>query len=199
MAEFPQTRHSLLLQIRDPANRESWSEFVAIYRPIVYRMARRRGLQDADAQDLAQGVLISIAGAIADWQPDARRARFRTWLATVARNAIVDAFRRVRPDAGRGGTTHLQRLAAEPDSPDDELERERQRETWRWAARQIRHEFAEETWLAFWRTTVDRLPVRQVAEEYRKSVGAVYTARSRVMQRLQEKVRELEIEQDHVR
>jgi len=197
--EFPETRDSLLLQIRDPANRESWSEFAAIYRPIVYRMARRRGLQDADAQDLAQSVLIAIAGAIADWQPDLQRARFRTWLSTVARNAIVDAFRRVRPDAGRGGTTHLQRLADEPVSSDQELAHERRREVWRWAARQVRHEFEEETWLAFWRTAVERIPVRQVAEDQRKTIGAVYTAKSRVMKRLQEKVLEFEVESEHVR
>ena len=81
MHEFPETRDSLLLQIRDRSDRESWYEFAAIYRPLVYRMARRRGLQDSDAQDLAQRVLLSVASAIIDWEADPRRARFRRWLA----------------------------------------------------------------------------------------------------------------------
>jgi RNA polymerase sigma factor (sigma-70 family) len=192
--ELPETRDSLLLQLRDPDNRESWFEFAAIYRPVVYRMARRRGLQDADAQDLAQRVLLSVAGAIGDWKPDRERARFRTWLARVTRNAIVDAFRRVKPDAGQGGTTVMQRLSQEPAPPADELEREHRREVFRWAAKQVRWEFEETTWLAFWLTTVEGKPMPEVAAELGKSTGAIYTARSRVIRRLQEKVRECECE-----
>ena len=192
MYEFPETRDSLLLQIRDRSDRESWYEFAAIYRPIVYRMARRRGLQDADAQDLAQHVLLSVAGAITEWKADPQRARFRHWLARVARNAIVDAFRRVKPDAGQGGTTVLVRLGEEPASMDAEVEQEHRRELFRWVAKEIRPEFTEETWLGFWKTTVDGESIEDVARELGKSVGAVYTARSRVMKRLQEKVREQE-------
>lgn len=190
MHEFPETRDSLLLQIRDPSDRESWYEFAAIYRPIVYRMARRRGLQDADAQDLAQRVLLSVADAISDWESDPQRARFRNWLSRVARNEIVDAFRRIRPDAGKGGTTVVKQLAEQPASTDDEFEQDRHRELFRWAAKEIYNEFADETWIAFWQTTVDAIPIEDVAAELGKSVGAVYTARSRVMKRLQEKVRE---------
>jgi len=188
--ELPETRDSLLLQLRDPKNRESWFEFAAIYRPVVYRMARRRGLQDADAQDLAQRVLLSVASAIGDWSPDRERARFRTWLARVARNAIIDALRRVKPDVGRGGTTVMQRLSQEPESASDELEQEHRREVFRWAAKQVRWEFEETTWLAFWLTTVEGKSMADVANELGKSTGAIYTARSRVMRRLQEKVQE---------
>ena len=190
MHELPETRDSLLLQLRDPKNRESWFEFAAIYRPVVYRMARRRGLQDADAQDLAQRVLLSVASAIGDWSPDRERARFRTWLGRVARNAIVDAFRRVKPDAGQGGTTVMQRLSQEPESDSDELEQERRREVFRWAAKQVRWEFEEATWSAFWLTTVEGKSMSDVANKLGKSTGAIYTARSRVMRRLQEKVQE---------
>ena len=192
--ELPETRDSLLLQLRDAENRDAWFEFAAIYRPMVYRMARRRGFQDADAQDLAQRVLLSVAGAISGWEGDPQRARFRTWLARVARNAIIDALRRAKPDAGPGGTTALQKLAEQPASAGEELEREHRREVFRWSAKQIRWEFSEETWQAFWRSTVDEEPAQQVAAELGKSVGAIYTARSRVMKRLQEKVREFDQE-----
>jgi RNA polymerase sigma-70 factor (ECF subfamily) len=189
--EFPETRNSLLLKLRDPADCDAWHEFAAVYRPVVYRMARRRGMQDADAQDLAQGVLMSVARAIGQWEADPNRARFRTWLARVARNAIIDTFRRTYPDAGKGGTTQVTRLEQQP-APDDEIDREHHREVFRWAARQVRWEFAEETWLAFWQTTVENKSPKDVATELGKSVGAVYIARSRVMQRLQQKVQEAE-------
>lgn len=112
--ELPETRESLLIQLRDTENREWWYEFAAIYRPMVYRMARRRGLQDADAQDLAQLVLLSVAGESGQWNADPERARFRSWLTRVARNVIIDNFRRAKPDVGQGGSTIVQRLAQEP-------------------------------------------------------------------------------------
>ncbi len=193
--EFPETRDSLLLKLRDRGDCESWHEFVAIYRPVVYRMARRRGMQDADAQDLAQSVLISVAESLKRWESDPKRARFRTWLSRVARNAIIDAFRRVRPDAGKGGTAEMTRLEQQPALADAEIDSEHRRELFRWAARQVRWEFAEETWLAFWMTAVEARIVQDVARELGKSPGAVYIARSRVMRRLQEKVREVEREE----
>lgn len=188
--ELPETRESLLIQLRDAENREAWFEFAAIYRPMAYRMARRRGLQDADAQDLAQRVLLSVAGSISEWKSDPERARFRSWLARVARNAIVDTFRREKPDLGQGGSTIMHRLAEEPVPADDEMEWEHRREVFRWAAKQVRWEFEDETWLAFWLITVEGKPTSEVAKELNKSVGAIYTAKSRVMKRLQEKVQE---------
>lgn len=193
--EFPDTRNSLLLKLRDKGDCQSWREFVAVYRPVVYRMARRRGMQDADAQDLAQVVLLSVAESVSRWEADPHRARFRTWLSRVARNAIIDAFRRRRPDIGQGSTTHIARLQQQPEPASAEIERECRREIFRSAARGVRWEFAEETWLAFWLTAVEGRDCREVAKELGKSVGAVYIARSRVMRRLQEKVREAEREE----
>ena len=62
--ESPLTRASLLIQIRDGSNHAAWQEFVNLYGPLVYGFARKRGLQDADAADLMQDVLRSIATAI---------------------------------------------------------------------------------------------------------------------------------------
>ena len=47
----PTTRPSLLVRIRDARDAEAWREFVRLYSPLVYRFARRKGLQDADAAD----------------------------------------------------------------------------------------------------------------------------------------------------
>ena len=68
MQELPDTRESLLLQIRDPENRAAWEAFVEIYRPVVYRFASSRGLQNADALDLVQTVFIAVANSIANWE-----------------------------------------------------------------------------------------------------------------------------------
>ena len=56
MDESPATHRSLIVKLRDPADSAAWREFVAIYEPLIYRLARRKGLQDADARDLCQEV-----------------------------------------------------------------------------------------------------------------------------------------------
>ena len=63
MTTPPPTRPSLLVRIRDNGDREAWRQFVDLYAPLVYKFARRRGLQDADAADLTQEVLQAVAGA----------------------------------------------------------------------------------------------------------------------------------------
>lgn len=88
MSQLPETRNSLLIKVRNTAQAEAWEEFSAICRPAVYRLARRQGLQDADAEDLAQRVLVSVSAAIPTWQKDESRGTFRSWLLRVARNAI---------------------------------------------------------------------------------------------------------------
>ena len=74
----PDTRPSLLLRIRDSADREAWEEFEGLYRQVIHRMAIARGMQVADADDLTQQVLWSISQAIDRFEPDDTRARFRT-------------------------------------------------------------------------------------------------------------------------
>ena len=60
--------------------------------PVVYRLALRKGLQHADAEDLAQQVLTAVSKAIDRWQTDPTRAKFRTWLHRIAQNAIINAL-----------------------------------------------------------------------------------------------------------
>ena len=56
MHHWPETNESLILRVKDPADAASWSDFLSIYRPVVVRMACGRGLQHADADDLAQQI-----------------------------------------------------------------------------------------------------------------------------------------------
>ena len=92
MTPVPETSESLLIRIRDPNDQAAWRKFDAIYRPVVYRVARRQGWQDCDAQDLSQRVMMSVARAIPSWERDHQKAGFRSWLNRVARNTLISIF-----------------------------------------------------------------------------------------------------------
>ena len=147
MDQLPDTRHSLLFRLRDPGDAEAWSEFLAIYRPMIYRLARLRGWQDADAQDISQAVLVKIASKIESFDPTGR-AKFRTWLSRVCQNTITDELRRRRPEVANSaangvvdamsGTTD-ERLAGvstqETQLNHEEFSSEQRRAIFRWAAK----------------------------------------------------------------
>jgi len=192
--EFPETNQSLIARVKDLADEAAWTEFIGIYRPVVYRMARRRGMQDADAQDIAQRVFLAISQAIGSWEPGPGRPPFRAWLVTITRNAVTKALARRRPDAGTGSSSVMELLDAEPDDGPEttaEFLLESRRQALRWAAEQIRPEFSETTWRLFWETAIEGRSVAEVAAATGRSAGAIYMARFRVAQRLKEKVQEV--------
>ena len=94
MHDWPETNESLILRVKDSADDSAWSDLLEIYRPVVVRMAVSRGLQHADADDLARGVFVSVAGAIDHWKPGEDMPPCRVWLVRITRNAIINALSR---------------------------------------------------------------------------------------------------------
>ena len=194
MNDWPETNESLIFRVKDPADAAAWSAFLAIYRPVIYRLARSRGLQDADADDLAQQVFVSIARAVENWTPAADGPPFRAWLYRIAHNEILKAITRRKPDAAAGSSSVQEMLYAVAQCDSDasvELLREGRMEAFRWASDAIRHEFTAATWTMFWQSTVEEQTVDDVAKTHGRTNGAVYLARYRVMKRLKEKIDEV--------
>src|SRR5262245_19099772 len=102
MDRSPVTRASLLVRIRDGGDAAAWREFVQAYGGMIYGFARGRGLQDADAADLMQDVLRSVAAAAGRLDYDSRKGSFRAWLYKVTRNKLYTFLdgRRRREQAG---------------------------------------------------------------------------------------------------
>lgn len=195
MTPYPETCDSLIVRIKDAGNRAAWERFASIYRPVIFRAAVSKGLQEADAQDLTQQVLLAVASAIPRWEKRSQSTRFRHWLRRITRNAIVNALTRRPPDQARGGSSARDMLLDEAnDDVDAEslIDWEYRRELFLRAKEIASAEVQADTWRAFELTAIDGLSNREASAALGKSLGTIYTARCRVMQRLQATVAELE-------
>src|ERR1700676_5406958 len=101
MAEIPPTRASLLVRLRNPRDEAAWTEFVELYAPLIYNYARKQGLQDADAVDLSQEVVSTVATAIGRLEYDPSRGTFRNWLLKVVWRKLAN-WRRAQKHRPRG-------------------------------------------------------------------------------------------------
>jgi RNA polymerase sigma factor (sigma-70 family) len=192
MNDAPSTHASLLIRLRDPADEGAWFEFTEIYGPLVRRIARCRGLQDADAEDLTQEVFRAVARAIERYDPDPDKGSFRGWLSRIARNLIINlvAARRRHPQ-GTGDTDVLRLLEDQPDPTGEDsavFEAEHQRRLILWAAERIRGELPEAAWQAFWQAGVEGRPPKEVAEALGMSLGTVYQYKSRAVVRIRREI-----------
>jgi RNA polymerase sigma-70 factor (ECF subfamily) len=195
MERTPTTRPSLLLRLSDPRDERAWSEFASIYAPLVYRLARRRGLQDADAADLTQDVFRAVARAFQDGTFQKGKGSFRGWLFRIARNLAVNHLvRQARHPRGGGDTALRDLLEAWPAPSEDSalFDIEYRRQLLCWAVEQVRGEFTELTWRAFWGAGVEGRPASVVAKELGTTAGTVYHCKSKVMARLRERIAEVE-------
>jgi len=190
MAKIPDTRQTLLRRVKNADDGAAWAEFVAIYRPAVLRFAMRRGLQSADAEDVAQRVFVSVARAMVDWRADDAAGSFRAWLLQVTRNAVLNVLARPPKTPAAGGTSALRKLNQLVDARalDEELDWEYRRAEFRQAATKVQQEVEPNTWQAFWLTAVDKRKISETAAELGMSTGGVYAARSRVLRRIKQQV-----------
>ncbi len=107
------TRATLLRRLRDdPADARAWDEFVEHYGGKVLAWCRHWRLQEADAQDVAQAVLLRLSQRMRDFSYDPSKS-FRAWLKTVARHAWQDFMDgRRRPGLGSGDSRVREQLAS---------------------------------------------------------------------------------------
>lgn len=180
------TSATLLGRLRSPQDAVAWERFVDLYTPIVYRWARRAGFDEAEASDLVQDVLLSLLRTLPTFEYDPGKGRFRGWLKTVLLNRARDVMTKRRPDPVDPRT-----LVAAPLDPPDFWEGEYNRLLYDRALNLMRSEFEETTWRACWEHLTSSRSARDIGAELGISEAAVFTAKSRVLKRLRQELREL--------
>jgi RNA polymerase sigma factor (sigma-70 family) len=184
------TRVTLLQRVRDRADAAAWSEFVAIYKPLLLAYVRKRGVDVNDAEDVVQDVFTRLVPAMArfDYAPD--QGRFRTWLWQVTHHALSDWSRR------RAAHSRAERHWADAqngsgdDTPDDAWASMYRGRILEVAIERVRASTQRTTWDCFEARILRGRPAAEVASELGVSVNAVYVNASRVLARVREQCAE---------
>ncbi|MCA9123331.1 MAG: sigma-70 family RNA polymerase sigma factor [Planctomycetaceae bacterium] len=194
-ASPPETRASLILRLQNAEDAAAWDQFVELYGPVVYRSARGRGLQAADAENLVQEVLLAVMQSVSKWLLRDDRGSFRAWLLRIARNEVVNMLTlRATRSLGEDGDDALRKIRDLPvvDEISELVDLEYRRAVFRWAAERVQQAIAPRTWQAFWLTHVEGLSVEQAATQLGTRPGNIHFGRSRVMARIRQLVGQYE-------
>jgi RNA polymerase sigma-70 factor (ECF subfamily) len=189
------TRVSLLVRLReDPGDQDAWAVFVERYGRQMLAWCRHWKLQEADAQDVTQMVLLNLARTLPDFVYDPRKS-FRGWLRTLTQRAwsdFLDQQRRgVRGSADSRVFDLLETVSAREDLV-QRLQHAFDQELLEQAMEEVRQRVEPRTWEAFHMTAVQELPGADVAQRLGMLVGAVYRARSIVQKMLRETLARLD-------
>lgn len=178
------TQPSLIYRLRDHDDSQAWESFCDIYGPLILRFTLSRGIDENDAADVAQEVLLRVAKAIRGFQYDRSRGRFRDWLRRLVQNEIARWY------SQRPTTRPLEDIEQLAIDAAEQWNHQFEERVLAVALARIRPRFNESTWQAFELVWCQNQNALAVAEQLNRSLDFVYVAKSRVLKRLR-----LEIEQ----
>jgi RNA polymerase sigma factor (sigma-70 family) len=180
-----ETSLSLLARVRQSGDRESWDRLIHLYSPLLRRWLRSYDVQDADADELLQDVLMVVVREMPQFEHNRQPGAFRSWLRKVLVHRLRNYWRdRDRRPLVTGTSSIAERL--------DDLEDEASQTSRVWDAEHDRHvlarllelvrpRFQAKTWEAFHRQLFRGERPDLVAADLGLSLSSVYVARSRVL------------------
>ena len=190
------TRVTLLVRLYRSGrpDEQAWRDFVGHYGRRIYKWCRHWRLQDADAEEVTQRVLVLLLAKMKDFVYDPSRS-FRAWLKTVTHHSwrdLVDGRRGAVAVGVESGQWDVLLTVAARDDLVERLEREFDRELLEQAMLRVRVRVAPHNWEAFRLTAVDGADPSEVARRLDMKIANVYAARSNVQRLLRETVAKLE-------
>lgn len=192
-ADCPTSTTLLRRLRRAPTDEAAWSAFVERYGRLVYHWCRQWGLQEADAEDVTQTVLLELSRQMRTFEYD-RQGSFRGWLRTVAQRSW-GRFLEARRRGGVTGVEPVLDVAAGEDLL-QQLEKESEQELLELAMRRVRARVQPHTWEAFRLLALEQQSGAAVAQELGMKVGAVFVARSKVQKMLRVEIERLTAEEE---
>jgi RNA polymerase sigma-70 factor (ECF subfamily) len=192
------TRRSLIDRLANWDDQRRWQEFFDTYWKLIYAAARRSGLTDAEAQDVVQETIITVAQQIEKLRYDPAIGSFKGWLLQITRWRIGDQFRK-RDRAAASLTNDNRQTATIERIPDPNVvdleafwEKEWQQNLFAAAITRVKKKVDPKQFQIFDFYVRKEWPAQEVARKLRVSVGQVYLARHRVGASLKKEIKALE-------
>jgi RNA polymerase sigma factor (sigma-70 family) len=192
-----ETRLSLLVRVRNLGDDRSWSEFDAIYRPLIFSYLRGLDLKEHDADELTQEVFRRLMAILPTFEIDRGKGRFRTYLWRLTYNTLVDRARR-RKVRDRAEEEWVRRFCESDESQSRDLE-----EAWTLQHRKrilevslpaVRRSVSSTAWACFEGRLLQRRPAAEIAARLGIRPNVVYVYASRVLQTVRRRCAEIEEE-----
>jgi RNA polymerase sigma factor (sigma-70 family) len=198
--DLTRTRATLLGRMKNWSDQSSWQEFFDIYWKLIYAVARKAGLSDAEAQDVVQETMICVAKHMPAFKYDPALGSFKAWLLQLTRWRIVDQLRKRGPIAWHhqsasdtARTATIERLA-DDNSPDWDAicEADWGRTILEAAMVRVKRSLDPQKFQIFDFYVNREWPPEEVARTFNVSVNQVYLVKNRVTELLRAEVRRLE-------
>ena len=197
------TRRTLLSRVRNPDDHESWEDFFKTYSRLVYSMALKARLSDAEAQDVVQETFIALAKQMPKFRYDPDKGRFKNWLIKTTQNKIYDHFRKKKPELlpktrTPGGTQRTSTIERIPDPAslnlDDLCEQEWRQHVFQQAVEKVKLQVNASQFQIFDLYVLKEWPVRRIASTLGISRTRVYLAKHRLLKLVEHEVKLLQEE-----
>jgi RNA polymerase sigma-70 factor (ECF subfamily) len=176
-----------------PADQNAWARFADRYGRKIFAWCRCWNLQESDAEDVTQNVLLKLAEKMRTFEYDPSRS-FRAWLKTVTRHAWID-YASARSAAVAAGGSQAFELLQKAEAREDlvkRLDAEFDQELLEEAMARVRMRVVPRTWEAFERTALRGESGAEAAHALGMKVATVFVAKSKVQKMLQEELHKLE-------
>ena len=184
------TRASLLIRIKDKGDSVAWGVFDSIYRPMLFRFAIARGLNQSAAEEITQQCMVTINQHIEGFEYDPKKGRFKSWLKTMVCNRVKNHFRDNRELAA--DTADFQRDDQRQLPPDELFEKVWMEEHLRHCLAEIREELGDKIYQAFHAYAIMERSVEEVCQQSEMSSNQLYKLKWKVTQALREKMKMLD-------
>jgi RNA polymerase sigma factor (sigma-70 family) len=200
--ELLPTRATLLGRMKNWHNQSSWQEFFDIYWKLIYGVARKAGLSDAEAQDVVQETMLSVAKHMPSFKYDPAVGTFKGWLLKLTRWRIVDQFRKRGPiiphheNADDGArTATIERIPDENSLTLDAIwEADWEKTLLDAAMTRVKPRLEPQKFQIFDFYVNREWPAEKVAQTFKVTVNQVYLVKNRVTEMLRAEIGHLEQE-----
>ena len=190
------TRSSVLRAVANTENEAAWQRFFDLYAGFVFSIARSKGLNDTDADDIVQMVFSDLARNLPSFKYDREKGRFRPYLAALVKWRVIDRLKAVRRDADLKADFMEKAKSAATTEDEDFEEREWQSAAMEETLRRIKPEVRPEHYAAFVASAVEGQDTDVVTKLYGISRDSLYQIRKRLTVKFREKLAEVRAEMD---